>query len=105
LSQILALAILAVFAVGYLKLLWTNRLVKRQELVDEEKRMRIQELRSSGQIVESRKSHDIPFGVRAIQSGITVDGIWISQSTTPIPSELKLGHIHNGSSDMVGTVD
>jgi hypothetical protein len=103
--QILGLAILAVFGVGYLKLLWTNRIVKRQELVDEEKRMRIRELRNSGQIVESRRSHDIPFGVRAIQSGITVDGIWISQSSSPIPSELKLGHLRNGSSDMVTPFD
>jgi hypothetical protein len=73
--------------------------------VDEEKRTRIQELRNSGQIVESRKSHDIPFGVRAIQSGITVDGIWISQSNSPIPSELKLGHLRNGSSDMITPFD
>lgn len=103
--KILGLAILGVFCIGYLKLLWTNRIVKKQEVVDEEKRMRIQELRNSGQIVESRRSHDIPFGVRAIQSGITVDGIWISQSTTPIPSELKLGHLRNGSSDMVAPHD
>ncbi|KAI1807653.1 hypothetical protein F4811DRAFT_505493 [Daldinia bambusicola] len=27
---------------------------------------------------------DIPFGVRAIQSGIEVDGIWISQPNTPL---------------------
>jgi hypothetical protein len=74
-------------------------------VVDEEKRMRVQELRNSGQIVESRRSHDIPFGVRAIQSGITVDGIWISQSTTPIPSELKLGHLRNSSSDLVAPHD
>jgi hypothetical protein len=103
--QVLGLAILGVFAVGYLKLLWMNRLVKRQELVDEEKRMRIQELRNSGQIVESRKSHDIPFGVRAIQSGITVDGIWISQSNSPIPSELKLEHLRNGSADLIAPYD
>ena len=103
--QILGLAILGVFCVGYLKLLWMNRIVKRQEVVDEEKRTRIQELRNSGQIVESRRSHDIPFGIRAIQSGITVDGIWISQSSTPIPSELKLGHLRNGSSDMVAPHD
>jgi hypothetical protein len=30
---------------------------------------------------------DIPFGVRAIQSGIEVDGIWISRPGTPIDSE------------------
>ncbi|KAE9376841.1 hypothetical protein N431DRAFT_501624 [Stipitochalara longipes BDJ] len=102
---ILGLAILGVFCVGYLKLLWMNRIVKKQEVVDEEKRTKIRELRNSGQIVESRRSHDIPFGVRAIQSGITVDGIWISQSSTPIPSELKLGHLRNGSSDMVTPQD
>ncbi|PMD48632.1 hypothetical protein L207DRAFT_575289 [Hyaloscypha variabilis F] len=98
---ILGLAILGVFCIGYLKLLWMNRIVKKQEVVDEEKRTRIQVLRNSGQIVESRRSHDIPFGVRAIQSGITVDGIWISQSNTPIPSEIKLGHLRNGSSEVV----
>jgi hypothetical protein len=59
-------------------------------LVDEEKRSRIKELRSSGQIVESQRVHDIPFGVRAIQSGIQVDGIWISNNNTPVPSELGL---------------
>lgn len=73
--------------------------------MDEEKRIRIRELRNSGQIVESRKSHDIPFGVRAIQSGITVDGIWISQSSSPIPSELKLEHLRNASSDMLAPFD
>ncbi|KAF8858090.1 hypothetical protein BDZ45DRAFT_690373 [Acephala macrosclerotiorum] len=98
---ILGLAILGVFVIGYGKLLYTNRLVKKQEVVDEEKRMRIQELRNSGQIVESRRSHDIPFGVRAIQSGIQVDGIWISQGSTPVPSELKLGHLRGSSTDMM----
>lgn len=53
--------------------------------------MKIQELRRSGQIVEAKKNHEIPFGVRAIQSGIQVDGIWISKANTPAVSELKLG--------------
>ncbi|KAK0104671.1 hypothetical protein ONS95_004945 [Cadophora gregata] len=79
--------------------MWRNRLVQRQELVDEEKRTRIQQLRNSGQIVESRKSYDIPFGVRAIQSGIQVDGIWISQTATPSPNQLKVSHIYSGSSE------
>lgn len=100
-EKVLALAIVGVIAIGYAKLLWRNRLVQRQELVDEEKRTRIQELRNSGQIVESRKSHDIPFGIRAIQSGIQVDGIWISQTATPIPSQLKLGHLRGSSSDNI----
>jgi hypothetical protein len=104
--QVLAIAIMTVFAIGCGKLLWRNRLVRTQELVDEEKRMRIQELRKSGQIVESRTSHDIPFGVRAIQSGIQVDGIWISTSTTPMASELKLGYLRDSSSsDATGTLE
>lgn len=99
---VLALCILLVFAIGYAKLLMMNRMVRKQELVDEERRTRIQALRSSGHIVESRKSHDIPFGVRAIQSGIQVDGIWISQANTPAASELKLGS-GEASPEMIST--
>ena len=29
---------------------------------------------------------EIPFGIRAIESGIEVDGVWISRSNTPVPS-------------------
>ncbi|KAF7912548.1 uncharacterized protein EAF01_001569 [Botrytis porri] len=83
---VLGCAIVAVFCAGYIKLLWTNRIVARQEIIDEEKRMKIEELRQSGQFVEPMKGADIPFGVRAIQSGIQVDGIWISGTNTPVPS-------------------
>lgn len=33
-----------------------------------------------------KKGNDIPFGVRAIESGIEVDGVWISRSNTPANS-------------------
>lgn len=102
--QILGLAILTVFCLGYGKVVWRNRIVQRQEILDEEKRLRIQELRSSGQIIESRKSQDVPFGVKAIESGIQVDGIWISKSNSPVPSEFKLGHLH-GEPDTVEASD
>ncbi|EKD15826.1 uncharacterized protein L3040_003319 [Drepanopeziza brunnea f. sp. 'multigermtubi'] len=102
---VLALAIVGVFLVGWGKLLWVNRLVQRQEVVDEEKRTKIEQLRNSGQIVESRRSHDIPFGIRAIQSGIQVDGIWISQANTPMPSVLNLGHLRGSSSDNLASTD
>ncbi len=36
--------------------------------------------------VRQRRAREIPFGVRAIESGIEVDGIWISRSNTPGPS-------------------
>ncbi|CAG8950674.1 hypothetical protein HYFRA_00002884 [Hymenoscyphus fraxineus] len=88
LTFVLGSAIVVVFVIGYSKLLWRNRMVAKQEVVDEEKRTRIQQLRSSGQLVENK--HDVPFGVRAIQSGIQVDGIWISNTSTPMPSQINL---------------
>ena len=36
--------------------------------------------------VRRRKGPEVPFGVRAIESGIEVDGVWISRSNTPAPS-------------------
>lgn len=35
---------------------------------------------------QKTKGNDVPFGVRAIESGIEVDGVWISRSNTPAPS-------------------
>ena len=59
-----------------------QRLLKKHTLLDEEKRARQMEMRKSGLPVGRRV--DIPFGVRAIQSGIEVEGIWISRPATPI---------------------
>lgn len=36
--------------------------------------------------VRRKQGNDIPFGVRAIESGIEVDGVWISRSNTPANS-------------------
>ena len=35
---------------------------------------------------ERRGRQDIPFGVRAIESGVEVEGVWISRNTTPASS-------------------
>lgn len=95
-TQVLALAIFAVFCAGALRVLWRNRYVKMHEQLDIEKKARIQELRKSGKFIEPKKSQDVPFGVRAIQSGIQVDGIWISGKNVPVRENLKLGH-HAGN--------
>ncbi|KAJ4421675.1 hypothetical protein N0V85_000060 [Neurospora sp. IMI 360204] len=82
----LAVAILAVFCAGLVKLWWTNRIVRKQEILDEEKKARIDDMRSTGLRPTSSKraaASTIPFGVRAIQSGVQVDGIWISGPATP----------------------
>lgn len=73
--------------------------------MDEEKRTRVKELRNSGRIVEPRKSNDIPFGVRAIQSGIEVDGIWISSQTPPpASSRSTLEHSQSSGSSKTSSV-
>lgn len=38
------------------------------------------------QVHAEEMKEDIPFGVRAIESGIEVDGVWISRSNTPVGS-------------------
>lgn len=54
--------------------------MRRLEVLDEEKRARIRQMQHCG--IRPLNSNDIPFGIRAIQSGIEVDGIWISRPET-----------------------
>ncbi|KAK0730640.1 hypothetical protein B0H67DRAFT_44530 [Lasiosphaeris hirsuta] len=76
----LALGIILVFCAGLVKLWWINRLMKKQEILDEEKRARVEEMRRTG--LPLKRNNEIPFGVRAIQNGVEVDGIWISRPTS-----------------------
>lgn len=76
--------------------------MREQEGRDEEERINVESLRQSGQLIEPRKSQDIPFGVRAIHSGIQVDGIWQSKGSTPMPASIRFSHIRNSSSDLSG---
>ncbi|KAI0379746.1 hypothetical protein F5Y04DRAFT_113680 [Hypomontagnella monticulosa] len=79
---VLACAIVVVFIAGLIKLWWLSRYLKKHTILDLEKRARQLEMQKSG--LPAGKRVDIPFGVRAIQSGIEVDGIWISRPGTPI---------------------
>lgn len=36
--------------------------------------------------LEETRKNDIPFGARALESGIQIEGIWISNHNTPLPS-------------------
>ncbi|EXF78451.1 hypothetical protein CFIO01_11944 [Colletotrichum fioriniae PJ7] len=79
---VLACAIGVVFIIGFVKLWWSNRYMAKLEIIDAEKRAHASEMESTG-LPPPRKQSEIPFGVRAIQSGIEVDGIWISRPNTP----------------------
>ncbi|KAI0196267.1 hypothetical protein EV127DRAFT_127283 [Xylaria flabelliformis] len=82
LTFVLAAGIVAVFFIGWIKLWWMQRLLKKHTLLDEEKRVRQMELRKSG--LPPGRRVDIPFGVRAIQSGVEIEGIWISRPVSPM---------------------
>ena len=76
------MSIVAVFCAGLGKLCWNNRLMKRQEVLDEEKKQRLEEMRRTG--ISVKRANEVPFGIRAIQGGVEVSGIWISRPVSPI---------------------
>ncbi|KAL2011613.1 hypothetical protein VTN00DRAFT_4331 [Thermoascus crustaceus] len=41
--------------------------------------------------LEEIRRNDIPFGARALESGIQIEGIWISNNNTPLPSPRQPG--------------
>ncbi|KAM3542668.1 hypothetical protein ARSEF1564_004408 [Beauveria bassiana] len=82
---VLACLIAIVFMIGFLKLWRTNHILRRYELLDQEKRSRLAEMQQYG--IDIPAINDIPFGSRAIQSGIEIDEIWISRPNTPVPSQ------------------
>ncbi|RDA91735.1 hypothetical protein CP533_4750 [Ophiocordyceps camponoti-saundersi (nom. inval.)] len=79
---VLACCIVLVFVVGVFKLWWTNRQLRKHEVIEEERRARLAEMRHCG--IDRMHRDAIPFGVRALESGVEVEGIWISRSNTPV---------------------
>ncbi|KAJ6790184.1 hypothetical protein PWT90_07890 [Aphanocladium album] len=82
---VLACLIAVVFVISFVKLWRTNQILRHYELLDEEKRARLVEMQKYG--IDIPAVNDIPFGSRAIQSGIEVDEIWISRPNTPAQSQ------------------
>ncbi|KAF4976282.1 hypothetical protein FZEAL_7033 [Fusarium zealandicum] len=87
--MVLGCCIVLVFGIGFVKLWWTNRTMRRLEIIDEEKRARVSLMSHCG--IENLRGPEIPFGVRAIQSGVEVEGIWISRPNTPACSQATPG--------------
>lgn len=73
---VLAMGIAFVFLIGLMKLWWTNRQMKKIEDLDAEKQMRRSGLPAHRR---SRLETDIPFGVKALESGVEVDGVWVAR--------------------------
>lgn len=82
---ILGCAILLVICGGCVKLVYNHqRLRKYSKLAAEKAQIREQLQRTAS--VKHGSGKDIPFGIRALESGIEVDGVWISGSNTPAGS-------------------
>ncbi|KAK3720426.1 hypothetical protein LTR37_003838 [Vermiconidia calcicola] len=81
---ILACAIVVTVFLGCLKLAYTDwRLRKYSAVAEREKQEQTMHRQMSQRTRRSGRSEDVPFGVRAIESGIEVEGVWISRANTP----------------------
>lgn len=73
--------------VGLCKLFYDQRKIRNYTKVEKGKQAQVQE--PTPEMLESQREemkNDIPFGIRAIESGIEIDGVWISRSNTPVGS-------------------
>ncbi|KAI5819786.1 hypothetical protein BZA77DRAFT_303547 [Pyronema omphalodes] len=64
------------------KLFYNKRRVKRHTIIAAAAKAHLEHIRSSRHVIQL-KSDDIPFGVKALESGIEIEGIVISRSVTP----------------------
>lgn len=81
-TKVLGCAITLTFLAGLCKLWYMRRFVRKHEIIDEEKKVRINEMRQSGiSIAPKKEGADIPFGVRALENGVLVEGIYTERNS------------------------
>ncbi|KAK3113628.1 hypothetical protein LTR53_008896 [Teratosphaeriaceae sp. CCFEE 6253] len=76
----LACAIVLVVLAGALKLLYTHWRLRKYTVVAEKER---KEQTLQRQMSQRRRHDEIPFGIRALESGIETEGVWVSRPNTP----------------------
>jgi hypothetical protein len=103
---VLACGIVVTIFLGFLKLWYDRTKLRKYSKVNKGKQAQTPEMLESQPVTQvmSETKDEIPFGVRAIESGIEVDGVWISRSNTPVGSsrssimmETKLPRSFNNS--------
>lgn len=81
---VLALGIVATIIIGLIKLRYDHyRIAKYVKIEKKEQTTPTPQMLEAARVEEKE---DIPFGIRAIESGIEVEGVWISKSNTPAGS-------------------
>lgn len=85
---VLACGIVVTFIGGLCKLKyshWKMRKYNKVAATEAAQKPEVLEAQQPPEEVQEEKD-EIPFGIRAIESGIEVDGVWISRNNTPVPS-------------------
>ncbi|KAF1841019.1 uncharacterized protein K460DRAFT_380757 [Cucurbitaria berberidis CBS 394.84] len=85
---VLGCSIAITIVLGFMKLFVDRRRLSKYTKVDKGKQAQTPEMLEAQPVtaVSTETKDEIPFGIRAIQSGIEVDGVWISRSNTPVGS-------------------
>ena len=88
LPKVLACAIVLTIFIGLIKVAFDKNKLRKYSKVDKGKRAQSPEMLEAQPVTQAREEtkDEIPFGIRAIQSGIEVDGVWISRTNTPVGS-------------------
>ncbi|KAH7080407.1 hypothetical protein BKA63DRAFT_242979 [Paraphoma chrysanthemicola] len=102
---VLGCGIMLTIFLGLLKLWYDTHKIKKYSKVDKGKRAQTPEMLEAQPVtaVSIETKDEIPFGIRAIQSGIEIDGVWISRTNTPVGSsrnsimDEKLSRSYNNS--------
>ena len=86
--KVLACGIVLTILIGLIKVAFDKNRLRKYSKVDKGKRAQSPEMLEAQPVTQVREEtkDEIPFGIRAIQSGIEVDGVWISRTNTPVGS-------------------
>ncbi|CAK1354818.1 hypothetical protein CB0940_01374 [Cercospora beticola] len=86
---ILACAIVITVLLGCAKVAHTQYKLRAYNAVAERDKTEGAIHRQMSQRRRQQTANDVPFGIRAIESGIEVDGVWVSRSNTPEPTSSR----------------
>ncbi|KAF2204614.1 hypothetical protein GQ43DRAFT_460599 [Delitschia confertaspora ATCC 74209] len=92
---VLACAIVLTIIGGLIKLKYDHYKIRKYTQVEKMKQNDPTPEMLEAAREEERKDDEVPFGIRAIESGIEVEGVWISRSNTPVGSSAS--SINDGS--------
>ncbi|KAK4560296.1 hypothetical protein LTR86_005490 [Recurvomyces mirabilis] len=86
----LGCAVVAIVVAGATKVVYTHWRLRNYSVLAEKDR---REQMVQRQMSQRRRHDEVPFGIRALEHGLEVDGVWVSRPTTPEGSHRKDSNI------------